>query len=155
MDSSKKNRTANTGQSSKKMSKKKTKSNDSDSSLSSLGSLPDISSVTKHFSDDFSHLLTPKPSFSSSSRSNTNPSREIGSSSMHRSETKKSRSDHSRNSESDMNTANRTCPHCRRVFVNSWAVPKHVIVSNSSSTLMAPTTNNKLSEIRKTISILS
>lgn len=127
----------NKGKRSESSSAKKTKqmrqsgSDKSDSSLSSLGSLPDAPSITRHFSDHFSHSPTESATgphvFTSINNRHTTAA---GSSNRHRQiASQKKVEGKARKSDSDITAANRTCPHCRRVFVNSWAVPKHVMVS--------------------------
>lgn len=132
MDRAKKNGSENTGQCSYTQTNKRRGGHDSDNSLSSLGSLADIASVTRNFSDDFSHLLVDRNSSATSAIPVTSVRKDEGSSSESRAEMKDSELKEPRKSDSDLNYANRTCPHCRRVFVNSWAVPKHVIVSKNT-----------------------
>lgn len=131
MDNNKRKK-GNNGPKTKKTKGKKKQNGSSDSSLSSLGSLPDERQVTRHFSDEFSH--TPTDPSSSASTGGIHRRRAVpGSSSQHAAMLSEQRRERpvqrSQKSDSDLNTAMRTCPHCRKVFVNSWAVPKHVLVS--------------------------
>lgn len=97
--------------------------NDGESSLSSLGSLPETTSVAKHFVEDlpsqrrFTTHLTASSSIQSqqSQRTSQRPSTKTESASS------------------------RSCPHCRKRFTNSWAIPKHVSVCSNRKVL-----NNKM-----------
>lgn len=83
-----------------------------ESSLSSLGSLAEVNTVTSQFLEDHTSSRRPNPPTGSSSSLHT----------THYS------NDQSIRSSRDFKTENRTCPHCKKVFTNSWAVPKHVSV---------------------------
>lgn len=87
------------------------------SSLSSLGSLPEAKSVVLHFNNDHG----------SQRRITTH----LGGSSSHASVRMTEESKKHTGESKSHETGSRSCPHCRKLFANAFAVPKHISVSLS------------------------
>lgn len=88
------------------------KKTEEESSTPSLGSLLEADSVARAFVSSRHPVVTAVPSASSST-------------SCPRETTKKIEDPYSTVEDG----IDKQCPHCRKLFSNSWAVPKHILVS--------------------------
>lgn len=90
------------------------------SSLSSLGSLPEAKSVVLQFNNEFTSQRRLTTHLPGSSAEHSKSAREMF-----------AQKAHSRRAAS----SSKACPHCKKVFANAFAVPKHISVRPSFTIL--------------------